>query len=155
MKSVKKALCFCMIICLSMCVSVVALAKPEDNTVKITVEGEGFSLITEEMKPIPEKFEKGKDLMFAMVMSPGYVADKEDFEVNINDVKITSSNGLYTVKNVKEDLVITVKGIITEEEAKEPKGKLVKTIVMSAFIITLVGTVWYVMYANKKAGKKK
>ena len=66
--------------------------------------GEGYTLTGEATA------EDGKDYTFKLELDYRYEAG-EDFAVQVNGETVTGEKGVYTVKNVSTDLVITVKGV--------------------------------------------
>ena len=68
---------------------------PEDESCHITGE---------------EAVADGADYTFKVEIDYRYEADK-DFAVKVNGETVTGKDGVYTVKNVKTDLVITVEGV--------------------------------------------
>ena len=73
--------------------------------------GEGYTLTGEATA------EDGKDYTFKLELDYRYEAG-EDFAVQVNGETVTGEKGVYTVKNVSTDLVITVKGV--KEKVLEP-----------------------------------
>ena len=73
--------------------------------------GEGYTLTGEATA------EDGKDYTFKLELDYRYEAG-EDFAVQVNGKTVTGEKGVYTVKNVSTNLVITVKGV--KEKVLEP-----------------------------------
>ena len=78
-------------------------AEIADYTVTIPT-GEGYTITGEKTA------KGGKDYTFKLELDYRYEAG-EDFAVQVNGETVTSEKGVYTVKNVSTDLVITVKGV--------------------------------------------
>ena len=78
-------------------------AEIADYTVTIPT-GEGYTITGEKTA------KGGKDYTFKLELDYRYEAG-EDFAVQVNGETVTGEKGVYTVKNVSTDLVITVKGV--------------------------------------------
>ena len=78
-------------------------AEIADYTVTIPT-GEGYTITGEKTAT------GGKDYTFKLELDYRYEAG-EDFAVQVNGETVTGEKGVYTVKNVSTDLVITVKGV--------------------------------------------
>ena len=78
-------------------------AEIADYTVTIPT-GEGYTVTGEKTA------KGGKDYTFKLELDYRYEAG-EDFAVQVNGETVTGEKGVYTVKNVSTDLVITVKGV--------------------------------------------
>ena len=78
-------------------------AEITDYTVTIPT-GEGYTITGEKTA------KGGKDYTFKLELDYRYEAG-EDFAVQVNGETVTGEKGVYTVKNVSTDLVITVKGV--------------------------------------------
>ena len=78
-------------------------AEIADYTVTIPT-GEGYTITGEKTA------KGGKDYTFKLELDYRYEAG-EDFAVQVNGETVTGEKGVYTVKNVSSDLVITVKGV--------------------------------------------
>lgn len=85
-------------------------AEIADYTVTIPT-GEGYTITGEKTA------KGGKDYTFKLELDYRYEAG-EDFAVQVNGETVTGEKGVYTVKNVSTDLVITVKGV--KEKVLEP-----------------------------------
>ena len=85
-------------------------AEITDYTVTIPT-GEGYTITGEKTA------KGGKDYTFKLELDYRYEAG-EDFAVQVNGETVTGEKGVYTVKNVSTDLVITVKGV--KEKVLEP-----------------------------------
>ena len=85
-------------------------AEISDHTVTIPT-GEGYTITGEKTA------KGGKDYTFKLELDYRYEAG-EDFAVQVNGETVTGEKGVYTVKNVSTDLVITVKGV--KEKVLEP-----------------------------------
>lgn len=85
-------------------------AEIADYTVTIPT-GEGYTITGEKTA------KGGKDYTFKLELDYRYEAG-ENFAVQVNGETVTSEKGVYTVKNVSTDLVITVKGV--KEKVLEP-----------------------------------
>ena len=85
-------------------------AEIADYTVTIPT-GEGYTITGEKTA------KGGKDYTFKLELDYRYEAG-EDFAVHVNGETVTGEKGVYTVKNVSTDLVITVKGV--KEKVLEP-----------------------------------
>ena len=85
-------------------------AEIADYTVTIPT-GEGYTVTGEKTA------KGGKDYTFKLELDYRYEAG-EDFAVQVNGETVTGEKGVYTVKNVSTDLVITVKGV--KEKVLEP-----------------------------------
>ena len=69
--------------------------------------GEGFTFVGE------SNIGKNQDYSFKVTVNEGY--NGSDMVVKVNENEITSNNGVYTVTDVTESLVITVEGIVKKE----------------------------------------
>ena len=78
-------------------------AEIADYTVTIPKD-EGYTITGEKTA------KGGKDYTFKLELDYRYEAG-EDFAVQVNGETVTGEKGVYTVKNVSTDLVITVKGV--------------------------------------------
>lgn len=78
-------------------------AEIADYTVTIPTD-EGYTITGEKTA------KGGKDYTFKLELDYRYEAG-EDFAVQVNGETVTGEKGVYTVKNVSTDLVITVKGV--------------------------------------------
>ena len=78
-------------------------AEIADYTVTIPTD-EGYTITGEKTA------KGGKDYTFKLELDYRYEAG-EDFAVQVNGETVTGEKGVYTVKNVSSDLVITVKGV--------------------------------------------
>ena len=78
-------------------------AEIADYTVTIPTD-EGYTITGEKIA------KGGKDYTFKLELDYRYEAG-EDFAVQVNGETVTGEKGVYTVKNVSSDLVITVKGV--------------------------------------------
>ena len=78
-------------------------AEIADYTVTIPT-GEGYTITGEKTA------KGGKDYTFKLELDYRYEAG-ENFAVQVNGETVTGEKGVYTVKNVSTDLVITVKGV--------------------------------------------
>ena len=78
-------------------------AEIADYTVTIPT-GEGYTITGEKTA------KGGKDYTFKLELDYRYETG-EDFAVQVNGETVTGEKGVYTVKNVSTDLVITVKGV--------------------------------------------
>lgn len=78
-------------------------AEIADYTVTIPT-GEGYTITGEKTA------KGGKDYTFKLELDYRYEAG-EDFAVQVNGETVTGEKGVYTVKNVSTNLVITVKGV--------------------------------------------
>lgn len=78
-------------------------AEIADYTVTIPKD-EGYTITGEKTA------KGGKDYTFKLELDYRYEAG-EDFAVQVNGETVTGEKGVYTVKNVSSDLVITVKGV--------------------------------------------
>lgn len=78
-------------------------AEIADYTVTIPT-GEGYTITGEKTA------KGGKNYTFKLELDYRYEAG-EDFAVQVNGETVTGEKGVYTVKNVSTDLVITVKGV--------------------------------------------
>lgn len=78
-------------------------AEIADYTVTIPT-GEGYTITGEKTA------KGGKDYTFKLELDYRYEAG-EDFAVKVNGETVTGEKGVYTVKNVTTDLVITVEGV--------------------------------------------
>ena len=85
-------------------------AEIADYTITIPT-GEGYTITGEKTA------KGGKDYTFKLELDYRYEAG-EDFAVQVNGETVTGEKGVYTVKNVSTDLVITVKGV--KEKVLEP-----------------------------------
>ena len=85
-------------------------AEITDYTITIPT-GEGYTITGEKTA------KGGKDYTFKLELDYRYEAG-EDFAVQVNGETVTGEKGVYTVKNVSTDLVITVKGV--KEKVLEP-----------------------------------
>ena len=85
-------------------------AEIADYTVTIPT-GEGYTITGEKTA------KGGKDYTFKLELDYRYEAG-EDFAVQVNGETVTGEKGVYTVKNVSTNLVITVKGV--KEKVLEP-----------------------------------
>lgn len=85
-------------------------AEIADYTVTIPT-GEGYTITGEKTA------KGGKNYTFKLELDYRYEAG-EDFAVQVNGETVTGEKGVYTVKNVSTDLVITVKGV--KEKVLEP-----------------------------------
>ena len=85
-------------------------AEITDYTVTIPT-GEGYTITGEKTA------KGGKDYTFKLELDYRYEAG-EDFAVQVNGETVTGEKGVYTVKNVSTNLVITVKGV--KEKVLEP-----------------------------------
>lgn len=85
-------------------------AEIADYTVTIPT-GEGYTITGEKTA------KGGKDYTFKLELDYRYEAG-ENFAVQVNGETVTGEKGVYTVKNVSTDLVITVKGV--KEKVLEP-----------------------------------
>ena len=85
-------------------------AEIADYTVTIPT-GEGYTITGEKTA------KGGKDYTFKLELDYRYETG-EDFAVQVNGETVTGEKGVYTVKNVSTDLVITVKGV--KEKVLEP-----------------------------------
>ena len=85
-------------------------AEIADYTVTIPT-GEGYTITGEKTA------KGGKDYTFKLELDYRYETG-EDFAVQVNSETVTGEKGVYTVKNVSTDLVITVKGV--KEKVLEP-----------------------------------
>lgn len=85
-------------------------AEIADYTVTIPKD-EGYTITGEKTA------KGGKDYTFKLELDYRYETG-EDFAVQVNGETVTGEKGVYTVKNVSTDLVITVKGV--KEKVLEP-----------------------------------
>lgn len=85
-------------------------AEIADYTVTIPT-GEGYTITGEKTA------KGGKDYTFKLELDYRYETG-EDFAVQVNGETVTGEKGVYTVKNVSTDLVITVEGV--KEKVLEP-----------------------------------
>ena len=95
---------------LTITVDGVVKKQAASHSVTLT-SGEGYTLTGEATA------EDGKDYTFKLELDYRYEAG-EDFAVQVNGKTVTGEKGVYTVKNVSTNLVITVKGV--KEKVLEP-----------------------------------